>query len=164
MAMDGFFIGRLSASRIELVREADGKWRIVHRQNYMLDGQPEGPALLGRLNDGPQRHMKFTMAIPLGDIMPGEFQTPEAVREMSLALEAAGIDACYVTDHPGARCRVAAAGDGARCARSLRRLRLCRGGDHAAADAYQHRGHGLPQPVPDRQIGGNACKCYRVGG
>ena len=44
--------------------------------------------------------MKFTMAIPLGDITPGEFQTPQAVREMSLALEAAGIDACYVTDHP----------------------------------------------------------------
>lgn len=44
--------------------------------------------------------MKFTMAIPLGDITPGEFQTPEAVREMSQALEAAGIDACYVTDHP----------------------------------------------------------------
>ena len=52
---NGFFIGRLSASRIELVREADGAWRIVHRQNYMLDGKPEGPALLGRLNEGPQR-------------------------------------------------------------------------------------------------------------
>lgn len=51
---NGFFIGRLSASRIELVREADGAWRIVHRQNYMLDGKPEGPALLGRLNEGPQ--------------------------------------------------------------------------------------------------------------
>lgn len=44
--------------------------------------------------------MKFTMAIPLGDITPGEFQAPDAVREMSQALEAAGIDACYVTDHP----------------------------------------------------------------
>ena len=44
--------------------------------------------------------MKFTMAIPLGDITPGEFQTPQAVREMSVALETAGIDACYVTDHP----------------------------------------------------------------
>ena len=44
--------------------------------------------------------MKFTMAIPLGDITPGEFQTPDAVREMSVALESAGIDACYVTDHP----------------------------------------------------------------
>ena len=51
---NGFFIGRLSASRIELVREADGAWRIVHRQNYMLDGKPEGPGLLGRLNEGPQ--------------------------------------------------------------------------------------------------------------
>ena len=50
---NGFFIGRLSASRIELVREADGTWRIVHRQNFMLDGKPEGPALLGRLNEGP---------------------------------------------------------------------------------------------------------------
>jgi probable F420-dependent oxidoreductase len=44
--------------------------------------------------------MKFTMAIPLGDVTPGEFQTPDAVRSMSVALENAGIDACYVTDHP----------------------------------------------------------------
>jgi len=50
----GFFIGRLSASRTSSMREADGAWRIVHRQNHMLDGKPEGPALLGRLNDGPQ--------------------------------------------------------------------------------------------------------------
>lgn len=44
--------------------------------------------------------MKFTVAIPLGDITPGEFQTPEGVRTMSVALERAGIAACYVTDHP----------------------------------------------------------------
>jgi probable F420-dependent oxidoreductase len=44
--------------------------------------------------------MKFTMAIPLGDTTPGEYQTPQAVHEMSVALEVAGIDACYVTDHP----------------------------------------------------------------
>ncbi|MBV1686321.1 TIGR03619 family F420-dependent LLM class oxidoreductase [Novosphingobium sp. G106] len=44
--------------------------------------------------------MKFTMAIPLGDITPGEYQTPKAIREMSVALETAGIDACYLTDHP----------------------------------------------------------------
>ena len=49
----GFFIGRLSASRIELARQADGSWQIVHRQNYMLDGRPEGPAMLARLNEGP---------------------------------------------------------------------------------------------------------------
>ena len=50
---DGFFIGRLSASRIQLARQADGSWQIVHRQNYMLDGSPEGPAILARLNEGP---------------------------------------------------------------------------------------------------------------
>ncbi|HEX7819545.1 MAG TPA: nuclear transport factor 2 family protein [Sphingobium sp.] len=50
----GFFIGRLSASRIEVARQPDGSWKIVHRQNYMLDGKPEGPALLARLNEGPQ--------------------------------------------------------------------------------------------------------------
>jgi probable F420-dependent oxidoreductase len=44
--------------------------------------------------------MKFTMAIPIGEIAPGEFQTQDAVREMSVALENFGIDACYVTDHP----------------------------------------------------------------
>jgi ketosteroid isomerase-like protein len=49
----GFFIGRLSASRIKLARQQDGVWKIVHRQNYMLDGDPAGPALLGRLKEGP---------------------------------------------------------------------------------------------------------------
>lgn len=44
--------------------------------------------------------MKFSMGIPLGDITPGEFQTAQGVAEMGRALEAAGIHACYVTDHP----------------------------------------------------------------
>lgn len=44
--------------------------------------------------------MKFTMDIPVGVITPGEFQTAAAVAEMARAMEAAGIDACYVTDHP----------------------------------------------------------------
>jgi len=47
----GFTIGRLSASRIELAREADGQWRIVLRQNYMLNGDSAGPAMLARIND-----------------------------------------------------------------------------------------------------------------
>ena len=50
---DGFFIGRLSASRIQLARQGDGAWQIVHRQNYMLDGSAEGPAMLARLGEGP---------------------------------------------------------------------------------------------------------------
>lgn len=49
----GFFVGRLSASRIALARQDDGGWKIVHRQNYMLNGAPEGPALLARLHEGP---------------------------------------------------------------------------------------------------------------
>ncbi len=44
--------------------------------------------------------MKFTMDIPVGVITPGEFQTADAVKAMALALENAGVDACYVTDHP----------------------------------------------------------------
>lgn len=44
--------------------------------------------------------MKFSMGIPVGDITPGEFQTYVGVREMANALEEAGVDACYVTDHP----------------------------------------------------------------
>ena len=50
---NGFFIGRLSASRIELARQTDGAWKIVFRQNWMLDGNPAGSQLLGRLNEGP---------------------------------------------------------------------------------------------------------------
>jgi probable F420-dependent oxidoreductase len=44
--------------------------------------------------------MKFSLHIPLGEIAPGEFQTTEAIGEMARALEAANVDACYVTDHP----------------------------------------------------------------
>jgi uncharacterized protein (TIGR02246 family) len=51
---DGFFIGRLSASRLQLSRQTDGAWKIVHRQNYMLNGDPQASALLGRLKEGPQ--------------------------------------------------------------------------------------------------------------
>ena len=49
----GFFIGRLSASRLQLARQADGGWKIVHRQNYLLNGDPAASALLGRLKEGP---------------------------------------------------------------------------------------------------------------
>ena len=44
--------------------------------------------------------MKFTMDIPTGNIAPGEFQTGAAVGEMARAMDLAGIDACYLTDHP----------------------------------------------------------------
>lgn len=50
---NGFFIGRLSASRIQLDRQTDGSWKIVHRQNYMLNGDPAASQLLGRLKKGP---------------------------------------------------------------------------------------------------------------
>ncbi len=44
--------------------------------------------------------MKFTLDIPVGVITPGEFQSFEAISAMAGALETAGVDACYVTDHP----------------------------------------------------------------
>jgi probable F420-dependent oxidoreductase len=44
--------------------------------------------------------MKFTMDIPVGVITPGEFQTAAAVASMAQTMEAAGVDACYLTDHP----------------------------------------------------------------
>jgi len=44
--------------------------------------------------------MKYSIAMPLGNIAPGEFQTPEAVQEVSVALEKAGAGAGYLTDHP----------------------------------------------------------------
>jgi len=47
----GYVIARLSASRIELGREPDGRWKILHRQNWLLDGSPDGPALLARLRE-----------------------------------------------------------------------------------------------------------------
>lgn len=50
---DGFAVWRLSASRMELSRTPDGGWQIDHRQNYLLQGEPEGPALLARAAEGP---------------------------------------------------------------------------------------------------------------
>ncbi|WP_303541788.1 nuclear transport factor 2 family protein [Sphingomonas natans] len=50
---DGFVIGRLSASRLSLARQQDGGWKIVHRQNYLLNGDPAASALLGELKTGP---------------------------------------------------------------------------------------------------------------
>ena len=44
--------------------------------------------------------MKFTMDIPTGNITPGEFQTGAAISQMAEAMDKAGIDACYLTDHP----------------------------------------------------------------
>ncbi|WP_174275128.1 nuclear transport factor 2 family protein [Sphingomonas bacterium] len=49
----GFFIWRLSASQLMLSRKPEGGWQIDHRQNYLLQGDPEGPALLARAADGP---------------------------------------------------------------------------------------------------------------
>lgn len=52
---DGFSVWRLSASRINLLRQADGGWKIVHRQVCLLDGSPEGPELLARLKEKPDK-------------------------------------------------------------------------------------------------------------
>ena len=46
---DGYYMWRLSASRLELAREADGEWRIAKRQTWSLDGNPRGPEMLGDL-------------------------------------------------------------------------------------------------------------------
>lgn len=50
---NGFFVGRLSASRLQLSRKPDGAWQIEHRQNFMLNGDKAGPAMLARLKEGP---------------------------------------------------------------------------------------------------------------
>jgi len=44
--------------------------------------------------------MRFSVHAPLGVITPNEFQTMDAVRAIASAFESAGIDACYLTDHP----------------------------------------------------------------
>jgi probable F420-dependent oxidoreductase len=44
--------------------------------------------------------MKYSVHIPIGNVTPGEFQSLQAVRQMVVALEAASIDCCCVTDHP----------------------------------------------------------------
>jgi probable F420-dependent oxidoreductase len=44
--------------------------------------------------------LKVTCAIPIDIVDPVEFQNAAAAREMAQALEKAGVDACYITDHP----------------------------------------------------------------
>ena len=53
---DGFYVDRLSASRIELSRTGDGGWQIDLRQNQLLNGDAAAPALLARLKQGPGSH------------------------------------------------------------------------------------------------------------
>jgi hypothetical protein len=52
---DGFSVVRLSGSRIELERKPEGGWHITRRVNEMLVGNERGPALLGRLMEGPSQ-------------------------------------------------------------------------------------------------------------
>jgi probable F420-dependent oxidoreductase len=44
--------------------------------------------------------MQFTLRIPMDINDQAEFQNPDAVRSMAQAIERAGLDACYITDHP----------------------------------------------------------------
>jgi probable F420-dependent oxidoreductase len=45
--------------------------------------------------------VKYTIHLPATEVEPvGEFQTAAAVMQMAAAIEAAGADACWVTDHP----------------------------------------------------------------
>jgi probable F420-dependent oxidoreductase len=45
--------------------------------------------------------MKFCVTIPIDHPLPeGEFQTPETARELAAAVEASGVAACCLTDHP----------------------------------------------------------------
>jgi len=44
--------------------------------------------------------MKFSLHLPAGHITPGQFQTMEAISQMAKALEDAGVDACFLTEHP----------------------------------------------------------------
>jgi probable F420-dependent oxidoreductase len=44
--------------------------------------------------------LKFSIEIPLGVPTPGEFQTLDAIAEMASALDRAGVDGAFVTDHP----------------------------------------------------------------
>lgn len=47
--------------------------------------------------------MRFSVGLPVDQVQhQDEFVTSDAVQEMAAAAEAAGFDACYVTDHPAA--------------------------------------------------------------
>ena len=45
--------------------------------------------------------MRFSIALPTDRVnRPLEFVTGDAVMEIAAAIETAGLDACFVTDHP----------------------------------------------------------------
>jgi alkanesulfonate monooxygenase SsuD/methylene tetrahydromethanopterin reductase-like flavin-dependent oxidoreductase (luciferase family) len=45
--------------------------------------------------------MKFTLRLPIDLVEPvGEFQTPDAARDIAMAVEQAGFDAAFLTEHP----------------------------------------------------------------
>ena len=44
--------------------------------------------------------MRFSCSLPLDESTPGEFQTLDAIAEMVRAIDRAGLDGTFVTDHP----------------------------------------------------------------
>lgn len=44
--------------------------------------------------------MHFSCSLPLDETTPGEFQTQDAIAEMVQAIDKAGLDGVFVTDHP----------------------------------------------------------------
>ncbi len=50
----GFAVARLSAARYELERQVDGRWQVTLRTQHLIDGNPAGPAMLGRLKEVPE--------------------------------------------------------------------------------------------------------------
>lgn len=59
-----------------------------------MAGRLVGP--VGSIHD-----MKLTINIPIDLVdLPGDFQFGDAMRAMATSIERAGIDACFVTDHP----------------------------------------------------------------
>lgn len=44
--------------------------------------------------------MQFACSLPINDVVGGEFLSIEAIHEMVGAIDRAGLDACFVTDHP----------------------------------------------------------------
>ena len=60
----------------------------------------DGEGLSGAPRAEEEAAMKFTIRIPMDIVDPVEFQNPEAVQAMAQAIERAGVDACYITDHP----------------------------------------------------------------
>jgi probable F420-dependent oxidoreductase len=65
-----------------------------------VDGYRTPAASIFKCPNFKESKMRFSCSLPLDENVPGEFQTMSSISEMVQAIDRAGLDGVFVTDHP----------------------------------------------------------------